>query len=216
MQSLLEILPQIGKYTLIVVSGIMADRGLKRLQAFRKRTQTASETVIDVDKMIVTYTNNMAKSSKELEDERAKRIGIKKKYDELEEMYYKKSHECGRFATYVHGTIQLLNAHNKVCDCDNSDLVEYAILLERGPRSAEYIHGFENIAKRHGLYKANGGDQGEPEGQGTIKEPRIKYMKFIQKWERWAGNSLWRIGISLLGVITLILLLAGLISYLLR
>lgn len=181
-QYFLDLLPQIGKYLLIALSGILADRGLKKIQAFRKKTQAASETVIDVDKMIITYHLNMKRSSEALEEERGKRISIKKKYDELEVMYHNKAHESGRFATYTFGTIQLLKAHNKVCDCSNNDLAEYVHLLEKSPGRMEYIHGFEDIANRHGLYRANGGNGKEQKNQGENQEPKYTGMKKFIEW----------------------------------
>lgn len=215
LQSLFEILPNIGKYALIVLSGIMADRGLKRLQAFRKRTQAGSETVIDVDKMIQTYTVNMKKSSDMLEDEQKKRVSISKKYNELESKYHDQAHENGRLSTYNAGTLQLLNAHNQVCDCDNKDLIEYAELLEESPKMVEFIHRFEQIAKKHGLYRANGGHKKEPGDQGEIDESNFGNMKWLKIWQDWAGDSVFRIGASLIAAIVLILLLGGLIGFLL-
>lgn len=119
----------------------------------KENVATASETLIDVDKLMQTYAENMKRANDEANELRESNTECKKKNRILIDENYQVKHENGRKNLHIAATIQLINAHIKYCSDSTIDLKEFVILLQKDSTTGEFMQDFKGIAKRHGLYK---------------------------------------------------------------
>jgi len=156
-KSFLEVVPGILK---ICAEILLLLGALKGVQIYKKRKEknkdnakTASDTLIDVDKLMQTYADNMRRASEDLEEARNSTTECKKQNRILLDEKYKLTHELNLKNVHIAATIQLINAHIEHCDYTVGDLKEFVVLLENSKGIAQFMQDFKGIAQRHGLYK---------------------------------------------------------------